>query len=104
MLFIITNKSGSRREFKNNKAKAYKKRIYSNRNILRSELDSDSSLSSDSEWEEQRNPTKRKEINKLDNIVTNNILKKNQHNEAIEYDPKLEIDLFYLAVIRTPYQ
>ena len=66
--------SGSSRELKKIKnicAKASKK--HESSNISSSISDSGSSLSSDSEWDERVNPTKLKEMNKLDHVVTNNI-------------------------------
>ena len=59
----MAKKSGSRREIDNIKKKAFKKRSYSIRNISSSDLDSDISISGDSEWEELRHPNEFKEIN-----------------------------------------
>ena len=45
--------------------------------------DSDSSLSSYSEWDEIRQTSGRNSMKKLDQIVTNNIKNKNQCDDAI---------------------
>ena len=87
MLYSISKKSGSRRELnniKNIRSKASKKRSYSSSNSSRSGLYYDSSLSIDSDLDEDWQPTERKKINGLDYVVTDNIRKnKNQHNDAI---------------------
>ena len=63
MLYSIYKKSSLCREpkkIKNIKAKASKKRSYSSRNSSSSVLDSDSSLSNDSDWYEERQTNERK--------------------------------------------
>ena len=105
MLFSIANNYVSHRKLKNIKAKAYKNRIYSSGNSSSSDLDFYSSLSSDSDREEERHPTEHKEINKLYHVMTDNIKKnKNQPNDAIENEPNLIINLVYLVGLITPYQ
>ena len=89
MLLSITKRSSSCRELKkinNICAKASNKRDYSSRDISTS--DYDSSLSSNSEWDKIIHPYQRKDMNKLDHAVINNINNKDQCNDAIEYDPK----------------
>ena len=91
MLFSISKRSGSHRELKKNKKikeKVLKKNSYSSSNS--SSNDYDYPLSSDSEWDKRRQPTERKEKNKLDYVVTNNITNKDQCNDGIEYDPKFD--------------
>ena len=86
--------SGLCREIKNIKkisGKSSRKDDYSSSNISRSDFDS--SLSSDSEWDKKIQPAERKYMNKLDYVVTNNIKNKDQSNDAIEYDPKVD-DIF----------
>ena len=76
MLHRISKKTGSLREInKINKTMAqdYKKRRDDSSNYFSDELDSDSSLSSDSNWDEHRRPAGRNEINRLDHVVTDNI-------------------------------
>ena len=94
IIFIIVNNSVSRRELnkiKNIRAKASKKGSYYISNISISDLDSESSLSRDSDWEEKWQPTEFKYINKLYHIVNYNIKKnKNQHNDAIKNDPRFD--------------
>ena len=79
MLFSMAKRFGPRRKLKkikNIKFKASKKFIYSIRNSSSSASGSDSSLSSDIEWYKIRQTNGRKEKNKLDHVVTNNIKKK----------------------------
>ena len=94
ILFCTAKKSGSCHEINNiNKieAKASKKRSYSSSNSSSSDSYSHSYLYSDSERDELRQPTEREEINKLHQVVIDNIKKnKNQHNDPIEYEPKFD--------------
>ena len=61
-------------------------------------MDSDQSLSVDSDQEEKRQPTENKEINKLDQVVTNNIRDYNdQYNDAIDNEPTLDNSSFNLS-------
>ena len=94
MLFRTWKKYVLRHEINNIKkikAKSSKKRRYSSSNISSSDLHSGSYLSSDTYWEELRQPTERKETNILDRVVTNNINKdKNQHNDAIGYELRFD--------------
>ena len=94
MLLSMENKYSSHHEIKKIKKikyKSSKKISYSRSDISISDSDSYSSLSSESEWEKPRQTTELKEINKLYHIVTNNTKKnKNQHNDAIEYEPNFD--------------
>ena len=73
------------------KANASKKRSYSRSNNYSSDSDSGSYISSDSDLEEQREPTKGKEVNNLYHIIPDNINKdNNQHNYTIENKPKFD--------------
>ena len=86
MLFRIFKHFGSHCELnkiKNIRSKVSRKRSYSISGSSSSVLDSDQSLSVDSDQEEKRQPTENKEINKLDHVVTDNIKKKNEHNEDL---------------------
>ena len=76
----MAKRSCSLRELKKILSKAPNKHSYSSRYIFRS--DYDYSLSSDIECDEIRQPTERNE-KKLDNLVTNNIKKKNQRKDDI---------------------
>ena len=76
MLYRIAKKSGSRRELKKIKnIKAYdsKKRCGSSSDSSRNGSDYDSSLSRNSNRDEECQPDERREINRLNHIVTNNI-------------------------------
>ena len=103
MLYIIYKKSDSSRELKNIKKikyKASKKRSNSSIDSSRNELDYDSSLSRDSNWDEERQPDERKEINRLDHVVTNMIkTKKINIMTSLKMSQSLVIHLIYLAVI-----
>ena len=87
MIYRISKKSGFIRELKkikNINSKSSQKHSYSSRNSSISGSDSDSSLSSDSYLEEQRQHTERKQMNTLDRVVTDNIkTNKYQFNDAI---------------------
>ena len=87
VLFSIAKKSGSRRDIKKIKkidAKSSRKRCNSSSNSSSDELDSNSSLSSDSEWDTYRRSYGRKEMNRFDHVVIYNIkTNKDQLNEAI---------------------
>ena len=87
MIYSITKKSGSCRETKNIKkirANASKKCSYSSNNYSSSGLNPDTSLSSDNDCDEDRQPPESKEINELDHVVTNNRNKNNnKRNDAI---------------------
>ena len=94
MLYSIDNKSSSRCELKNIKkikAKASKKFDDYSSDSSRNKSYYDSSLSSGSDWDEERQPARNREKNRLKHIVNNNIKKdKDQHNEAIENEPKFD--------------
>ena len=91
--------TGSRKEIKKIKkikkicAKLAKNYEYSISDI--SSSDYESYLSSDIEWDRIR-PTKQKNNNKLDHVVTNNIKIKDKYNEAVTYDPKFD-NIFSLS-------
>ena len=81
-----------------------KKLSYSSSNNSSSDSDSDSSLSRDNEWEELIHTIGHKEKNRLDHVGPDNIKENNnQHNDAIEYDPKFDNKLVCLEELRTPY-
>ena len=90
MLYRIAKKFGLRREIKKIKkirAKASKKSSVSSSD----DSDSDSSLARNSSWETYRQPDGSKDMNRLDQVVTeilNNY--KDQSNEAINTDPKFD--------------
>ena len=91
MLFSMAKRSVSWCELKNNKkicTKASKKHDYSI--IDSSSSDCDTYLSSDNEWDKRRKPSERNEINKLDQTVKNNVKNKDQCNDAIEYENKID--------------
>ena len=94
ILYNIAKKAGSLRETKNTKeikAKAPKKGRNDSNDSYSDESYSDYSLSSDSDWDEERQPARNREKNRLKHIVNNNIKKdKDQHNEAIENEPKFD--------------
>ena len=94
MLFSISTKLGSIRELKkikNIKSKTSKNRSYYRSNTSSSDSDSDSYLSSESEGDRKRQPTERKEISDLDNVMTDSKKKNNnQHNDAIGYETKFD--------------
>ena len=76
IIYSIADKFGLRRELKNIKNikyKASKKRSNSSSNYYRNDLDYVSSLSGDSDWDEETQPTERKEIIRLNYVVTDNI-------------------------------
>ena len=76
--------SGSCHELKKIKkirAKASNKHDYYIRDS--SSNDSDYSVSNDSEQDKIINPTERKDMKKLDHVVTNSIKNKNQYSDAI---------------------
>ena len=74
--------------YQNIKAKDSKKCSYSNSKSSSSGLDPNSSLFRDSDLDEERQPTESKKINRLYQIVTDNIKKnKNQQNVAIANEP-----------------
>ena len=90
MIYNIDKNSGSCRKLhkiKKIRYKPSKKSRYSSSDS--SSTNSDYLLYSDSEQDKTRQPTERKEINKFDRVVTNNIkTNKNQQNGAIEYEPR----------------
>ena len=94
MLCSIAKKSISRCEMKNinnNKTKASKKRRYDRSNSSSEKSYYDSSIFRDIDWDKERHPDGCREINILDKVVTDHINKdKDQHNEAIENDPKFD--------------
>ena len=82
----MAKRTGSRHELKRIKkikSKASNNNSYSNIDNYIGASNSDSSLSSDSEWDKRRHPTECKEIDKLDHVVTNNITNKYQRNDTI---------------------
>ena len=84
ILSSMAKSSSSRRELNNINnicAKASDRNDYYRSNISNS--DYDSSLSSGSEWEKIIQPTELKEMNKLYQVVTNNIKNTYQRNDAI---------------------
>ena len=100
ILYSIAKKSSSRRELKktkNLKSKASRKRYDSS-----SDSSSDyyySSLSIDRNWDEDRQPAERTEINILYPVVTNNIkTNKYQHSDSIDIDPKFDSKSFDLYI------
>ena len=97
MIYIIANKYGSCSEIRNfNKIrfKASKRTSVSSSD----DSDSDSSLASDIRWETYRRPAWRKEINKLDHVVTENLKNYQDHsNEAINSDPTFDKSSFNLS-------
>ena len=95
ILYSITKKSGSRHEIQkiNNTRKEASKDTYSSGE----DWDYDSSLASDSSRDKERRPAGLKEINTLDNIVTNNIKDYNyQYNDAIDNEPTFDNSNFSL--------
>ena len=101
MIYRIAKKSISRRELKkinNIWGKASKKVHNSSSDSSSDDSDSDSSLTSVSSWDTYRRPAGRKDTNKLDHIVTNN-LKTNefQLNEAINNMPTFYTNSFNLS-------
>ena len=70
------------------RAKASKKHNYYSSN--RSISDSDSSLYSESEQYKRRHPTELTDRNKLDHVVKNKNINKDQCNDAIEYEPRFD--------------
>ena len=101
MLYNISKKSGLRREL--NKIKKIrggysKKGCDSSSNYSSDDSDSDSSLASDSSWDKYRRNYGRKEMNKLDHVVTNNLkTTKDQLNEAINNEPTFDTNIFNLS-------
>ena len=109
MIYIISNKTGSHREINkinNIKNKASNKCRNDISDSSRDDSDSDSLLSSYSDWVEDIRPSGRKEINILDHVVTNNIkTNKYQHNDVIYDELTFDTNSFiFLAGLRTPYQ
>ena len=98
MLYNISKKSGSCHEIKNIKkirAKASNNSCDSSSDSFSDDLDYDSSLASDGSWYTHRQPTVRKNINKLDHVVTDNLkTTKDQLNEAINNEPNFDTDSF----------
>ena len=98
MLYIIAKKTGSRREIKKIKAKASKKRREKNSNFPIDGSDYDYPLSSYSDRDEDIWPAGYREINGLDQIVTENIkTKEYQHNDAIYNEPTFDATIFNLS-------
>ena len=72
MIYIIANKSVARRYIKKiNNIRA--KSSNNGSDSSSDDLDSDSSLASDSSWDTYRRPAGHKEVNRLDNVVTDNL-------------------------------
>ena len=69
-------------------SKATKKHRGDSINYSGDKLDSNYSLSSDSNWNEHGRSSGRKEINRLDHVLTDNIkTNKDQHNDVIYNEP-----------------
>ena len=96
MLYSISKKSSSRHKIR--KIKKIRAEASKNTGIYSIEdWDYDSSLAINSIWDKDRRPDGCKDINKLDNIVTNNINDYNdQNNEAIDNEPTLDNNSFSL--------
>ena len=98
MLFIIAKNSVSCRKLKNImniRAKSSKKRCNYSSDSSSDDSDYDSSLSIDSDWDTYSRPYRRKEMNKLDHIVTYNIkTNKDQLNESIYNEPTYDTSIF----------
>ena len=97
MIYSIANKYGSRRDIKkinNIRIKASKKNSDSSSDYS----DSDSSLASDSSWETYRQPSVRKDMNRLYHLVTYNLKNyKDQRNESINSEPTFYTSGFNLS-------
>ena len=98
MLYISAKKSGSRDELKNIKKlkdKASSKRYNS---ISDSSSNySESSISSHSDWDKDRQLAGRMEINMLDHVMTDDkSTNKDQHNDAIDNEPTFDNNSFNL--------
>ena len=97
MLYSITKKSVLGREInkiKNIRAKSSKKTSVSSSD----DWDYDSSLARDSIWDKYRQPSGRKDINKLDHAVTENLKNyKDQSNEAINSETTFDNSSFNLS-------
>ena len=101
MLYSITNKSSLRCELKIIKKiheKYSKKSCNYSRDSSNDDLDSNSSLTSNGRWDTYRLPDGRKETNRLDNIVTNNLkTTKYQLNKPIKNEPTFDNNIFNLS-------
>ena len=95
MLYSITKNSGSRCEIQ--KIKKIRKEALKDTYSSSDDWGSDSSLARDSSLDKERCYDGRKEINKLDHAVTNNIKDYNdQHNVALDNYPTLDNSSFNL--------
>ena len=101
ILYSIVNKYGSLREIKNIdkiRDKVSKKRRDDSSDSSRNESDSNSSLSRNSDWDEHRHPSGRKDINRLDHIVTDNINNnKDQLDDSIYNELTFDTNSFSLS-------
>ena len=101
MLYSVATKSGSLREikkFKKIRAKYYKKGLHSSRDSSSDDSGSDPLLASDISWDTYRRTSGRKETNKPDLVVTNNLQTiKYQLNEAINNEPTFDTNSFNLS-------
>ena len=94
MLYSIAKKSGSRRDIKKTRAKDSKKTSESSSD----DVESDSLLAIYSSWEIYIRPAGRKEMNRLDPVVTDNLNNyKDQSNEAINSDMTFDTNSFNLS-------
>ena len=102
IIFSISKKTVSCREINkinNIKAVSSKNHRDDSSNSSSDDLDCDSSLSSYSDSDEYRRPSGRKEINRLNRVVTNNVNKnKDQHNDAIYNNPTFDINIFNSSI------
>ena len=101
IIYSIANKSGLRREIKNIKKireRDSKKGCKYSSDSTSDDLDSDSSLDINSSWDNYSHPARRKEMNILDNVVTDNLNKnKGKINEAINNEPTFGTSSFNLS-------
>ena len=101
ILYSIAKNSGSRRELKKIKKikdkdsrKCYN---YSSDSSI-DESYSVSSLSRDSDWYEDIQPVGHRDVNRFDQVVTNNVnTNKDKHNDAIDNEPTFDTDRFNLS-------
>ena len=102
MLYSIAKKSGSLHELKN--IKKIRDKAFKNRGDYSSEYSSDESysdsfLSKDIDWYEDRQSAEYREINRLYHVVTDNIkANKDQQNDAMGNEPKFD-NIFDLSSI-----
>ena len=106
ILYSIAKKSVQHRELKNInniRAKSSKKHYYSSSDCSINESYSDSSLSRYRDLDKERQTDKFRDINRLDNTVTDNIkTNKYQRNYAIENDPNCDSSFNLSSVTKEP--